>query len=109
MRSTDGACTTGSITPRPSALPRSCGGGCRQRRPDRPAGRCGVRSCALWTWPSLPGIAEAIDWVSALTVLGVERLDAQIVNQTWGSVLKNRDDLDLAFARGADWLVGERG
>jgi len=53
-----------------------------------------------------PGIAEAIDWVSALTVLGVDRLDARTVNQTWGAVVKNRDDLDLALARGADWLVG---
>ncbi len=53
-----------------------------------------------------PGIAEAIDWVAALTVLGVERLDAGIVDQTWGSILKNRDDLDLALARGAGWLVG---
>jgi MoxR-like ATPase len=54
-----------------------------------------------------PGIAEAIDWVSALTVLGVDRLDAGCVDQTWGSVLKNRDDLDLAVARGSSWLVGE--
>jgi len=53
-----------------------------------------------------PGIAEAIDWVSALTVLGVDRLDALTVDQTWGSVLKNRDDLDLAGVRGAAWLVG---
>lgn len=53
-----------------------------------------------------PGIAEAIDWVSALTLLGVEHLDARRVDQTWGSVLKNRDDLDLALAKGAGWLVG---
>jgi MoxR-like ATPase len=53
-----------------------------------------------------PGIAEAIDWVSALTVLGVKRLDAAAVEQTWGSVLKNRDDLELAWARGAAWVAG---
>jgi MoxR-like ATPase len=53
-----------------------------------------------------PGIAEAIDWVSALAVLGVERLDARTVDLTWGSVLKNRDDLELAGARGAEWLIG---
>lgn len=53
-----------------------------------------------------PGIAEAIDWVSALTVLGVDRLDAGTVDQTWGSVLKNRDDLDLAGSRGSAWVVG---
>lgn len=54
-----------------------------------------------------PGIAEAIDWVSALTTLGVDRLDARIVAETWGSILKNRDDLALASTRGAAWLVGE--
>ncbi len=53
-----------------------------------------------------PGIAEAIDWVSALTVLGVEHLDPRTVETTWGSVLKNRDDLESARARGAQWLVG---
>jgi MoxR-like ATPase len=53
-----------------------------------------------------PGIAEAIDWVSALTVLGVERLDPAAVKQTWGTVLKNRDDLDLAWARGPAWVAG---
>jgi MoxR-like ATPase len=52
-----------------------------------------------------PGIAEAIDWVTALTVLGIERLSAQAVEQTWGSVLKNRDDLELATARGGDWVA----
>jgi MoxR-like ATPase len=56
-----------------------------------------------------PGIAEAIDWVAALTVLGIESLDASVVDATWGSIVKNRDDLDLACARGAAWLVGERG
>jgi MoxR-like ATPase len=54
-----------------------------------------------------PGIAEAIDWVAALAVLGADRLDPQYVAQTWGSLLKNRDDLDLALARGADWLAGK--
>lgn len=49
-----------------------------------------------------PGIAEAIDWVSALTILGVERLDVRAVDQIWGTILKNRNDHDLALARGAD-------
>ncbi|WP_427017580.1 AAA family ATPase [Pseudarthrobacter sp. P1] len=53
-----------------------------------------------------PGIAEAIDWVSALAVLGVERLGPAAVEQTWGMVLKNRDDLDLAWTRGAAWVAG---
>jgi hypothetical protein len=53
-----------------------------------------------------PGIAEAIDWVSALALLGVRRLDAAAVDATWGAVLKNRDDLELGTARGAGWLAG---
>jgi len=53
-----------------------------------------------------PGIAEAIDWVAALNLLGADRLDAAAVAATWGSVLKNRDDLELAQARGPGWLVG---
>jgi MoxR-like ATPase len=53
-----------------------------------------------------PGIAEAIDWVAALTVLGVRRLDPPAVASSWGSVVKNRDDLELVHARGAEWLVG---
>ncbi len=35
-----------------------------------------------------PGIAESIDWVAALTLLGVERLDVETVDRTLGSVLK---------------------
>jgi MoxR-like ATPase len=53
-----------------------------------------------------PGIAEAIDWVAALDVLGVDRLDPPAVAATWGSVLKNRDDQELARTRGAAWLAG---
>ncbi len=53
-----------------------------------------------------PGIAEVIDWVAALTVLGIPRLDAPAVEASWGSVLKNRDDQELARSRGAAWLAG---
>src|SRR3954452_13030351 len=35
-----------------------------------------------------PGIAEAIDWVAALSLLGVERLDAAMADATLGTVLK---------------------
>ena len=54
-----------------------------------------------------PGIAEVIDWVAALTVLGIPRLDAAAVEASWGSVLKNREDLELARGRGAGWLAGD--
>jgi MoxR-like ATPase len=52
-----------------------------------------------------PGIAEAIDWVAALTLLGVERLDAAAVDRTLGSVLKYGEDQDVVRAAGLDDLV----
>src|SRR5215213_5903664 len=39
-----------------------------------------------------PGIAEGIDWVAALELLGAERLDAEVADRTLGAVLKYRDD-----------------
>src|SRR6478752_6528689 len=42
-----------------------------------------------------PGIAEAIDWVAALELLGVERLDGAAAERTMGSVLKYAEDQDL--------------
>ena len=52
-----------------------------------------------------PGVAELIDWVSAFTTLGVNRIDAEAAALTWGAVVKNRDDLELVGTQGADWLV----
>ncbi len=52
-----------------------------------------------------PGIAESIDWVGALSLLGVEQLTAGAADGTLGSVLKYRDDIDLVRQRGLDWLV----
>src|SRR5580765_7644054 len=45
-----------------------------------------------------PGIAEAIDWLAALAVLGVERLDAAAVDRTLGSVLKYSEDQEAVRA-----------
>jgi len=56
-----------------------------------------------------PGVAELIDWVSALTTLGVNRIDAGSVALTWGAVIKNRDDLELVGAQGGEWLVASDG
>jgi MoxR-like ATPase len=54
-----------------------------------------------------PGVAEAIDWVGALRLLGVPRLDRDIVESTLGSALKYREDLDTAIARGTAWVAGD--
>src|SRR5207244_5502693 len=41
-----------------------------------------------------PGVAETIDWAHALAALGRQELDAEIVEQTLGSVLKYHEDLE---------------
>ncbi len=55
-----------------------------------------------------PGIAETIDWVAALELLGVDRLDRAAAERTLGSVLKYRDDQEQVTERGLDWLVGSQ-
>ncbi len=41
-----------------------------------------------------PGIAETLDWVAALEVVGAADLDVDEARDTLGSVIKDRDDLD---------------
>ena len=55
-----------------------------------------------------PGVAEAIDWVGALRLLGVERLDATAADRTLGAVLKYREDQQATRERGLERLVGTR-
>jgi MoxR-like ATPase len=56
-----------------------------------------------------PGVAEAIDWLAALGLLGVERLDASAIDRTLGSVLKYSEDQDVIRAAGLEQLVSSRG
>jgi MoxR-like ATPase len=42
-----------------------------------------------------PGVAETIDWVHTLGVVGAEDLDHEAVPDTLGAVVKDRDDLEL--------------
>ncbi|MEA2177929.1 MAG: hypothetical protein QOG77_1226, partial [Solirubrobacteraceae bacterium] len=53
-----------------------------------------------------PGVAEAIDWVAALGLLGVQRLDAAAADRTLGAVLKYREDSELVRERGLERLAG---
>src|ERR671917_865524 len=55
-----------------------------------------------------PGIAEAIDWVSALNLLGVEQLDVGTADRTLGSVLKYSEDQEVVRAAGLEQLIEER-
>ena len=54
-----------------------------------------------------PGTAEVIDWVQALNVLGLTVLDPSTAATTLGSVLKYREDRDVAVGAGLAWVVGE--
>jgi MoxR-like ATPase len=70
----------------------------RLRAPGLPAGlvRAVVETVARLRGLDLvkaPGVAETINWARALGLLGVERLDADELAPTLGSVLKDRDDL----------------
>jgi MoxR-like ATPase len=56
-----------------------------------------------------PGIAEAIDWLAALRLLGVERLDAAAVDRTLGAVLKYDEDQEVVRAAGLEELVRSGG
>ena len=52
-----------------------------------------------------PGIAEAIDWLAALSELGVQTLDEAAIDRTLGSVLKYREDQEAVRAEGLGALV----
>jgi MoxR-like ATPase len=52
-----------------------------------------------------PGIAEAINWVAALELLGIDVLDGTAIERTLGSVMKYREDLDIVHQRGLRWVA----
>jgi hypothetical protein len=56
-----------------------------------------------------PGIAEAIDWLAALSLLGIEELDAASADRTLGAVLKYTEDQEVIRAAGLEQLVGRGG
>jgi MoxR-like ATPase len=56
-----------------------------------------------------PGVAEAISWTAALHMLGAEKLDEQIAEQTAGAVLKYAEDLQTVREGGFGALVTGNG
>jgi len=52
-----------------------------------------------------PGVAETIDWATALAALGRTQLDAAVVAATLGAVLKYREDAERVRAHGHAGLV----
>jgi MoxR-like ATPase len=53
-----------------------------------------------------PGVAETIDWVRTLEVVGADDLDAEAVRDTLGAVVKDRDDAELVRASAEDVAGG---
>jgi MoxR-like ATPase len=43
----------------------------------------------------LPGVAETLDWITALVALDQETLSEEVVNDTLGTLLKYRDDIQF--------------
>lgn len=50
-----------------------------------------LRSVDLY---KVPGVAETLDWTRALTALGQDTLDATLVEETLGVILKNQEDVN---------------
>ncbi len=53
----------------------------------------------------VPGIAETLDWVSALTVLDRTVLDPNTVDDTLGALLKYQDDMEAVRKRGVQTML----
>ncbi len=53
-----------------------------------------------------PGVAETIDWVRTLGVLGETELTTEAAGDTLGAVVKDRDDLDLVRDNLAEIISG---
>jgi MoxR-like ATPase len=54
-----------------------------------------------------PGVAETIDWASALAALGSRELDPEVVESTLGAVLKHHEDLQGIHGRALAELLEE--
>ena len=54
-----------------------------------------------------PGVAETIDWATALAQLGARELNESVVSATLGAVLKYREDHDRVREQGIAQLVAQ--
>jgi MoxR-like ATPase len=53
-----------------------------------------------------PGVAESIDWATAVATLGMDELDVTTADATLGTVLKYREDQARVRAMGLEELLG---
>ncbi len=54
-----------------------------------------------------PGVAETLDWARALVTLHRDRLDAEIVAETLGCLVKDRHDVGLLHAENIETLLAD--
>ena len=54
-----------------------------------------------------PGVAETIDWATALTELDRTALDPQTVSETLGVLLKYQDDIQAVQGGRADQVLSD--
>jgi MoxR-like ATPase len=54
-----------------------------------------------------PGVAETIDWATALAQLGARELNEAVVSATLGTVLKYREDHDRVREQGIAHIVAQ--
>jgi MoxR-like ATPase len=53
----------------------------------------------------LPGVAETLDWTTALVALDQQALDVSIVNETLGVILKYQEDVDSVKGQMAQMIL----
>ena len=56
-----------------------------------------------------PGVAETLDWAAALAVLGTERLNPEVVEDTLGVILKYQEDIERVRSGGTQQLLASAG
>jgi MoxR-like ATPase len=54
-----------------------------------------------------PGVSETLDWAAALKVLSADRLDPTNIDESLGTVLKYREDIERVREHGLEALVHE--
>ena len=56
-----------------------------------------------------PGVAETLDWARALVTLHQDHLDAEIVSETLGCLVKDQHDISLLHAEDVETLLAGAG
>lgn len=82
----------------------------RRKAPDAPQRLAAQLARAMERLRSMdlfkpPGVAETLDWASALRILGAEELSAELVDATLGVVLKYQEDVERVREAGIAGLV----